>query len=430
MADKEPWDFVREYMGLLHDITDAPSEFQEAAALFLVSTFVGKNFVFLSLPEAPLFNRSTTGGFGGKNLNVWFVLIGKSRVSRKSTVVSRAEEIIDMIDASLKLPIDFTPQALVQVMKRMSDGKITRAGWVNDECSGFFEQLRKTDFMVTADTVMSRMYDGRSYKRTTVGRGEERVDEPYLTILISSTEHLPGLFDVGRIRQGFLNRFIYVPGKRTRNLELRTNLTDDERQHAEGIVEWLRALFTTTQTYVMNMTTEAKNIYNDYEARVDKDIMSGQLGIKEGYRGNLPNFLVRISGLYRISRMTLGDLLEYNRPVVVIEKEDVERAMAYVEEAWVRFEEIISMMRTSASSRMLLTEENKLEMVFRIIKDGENERATRTQVYKQANLISDDLDKVLGTLIRQNRIVMKKVPGVTKPSTYYMVVPPKEGESV
>lgn len=416
------WDLIGEYIGLMENITDAPREFQEAAALFLVSSFIGKNFVFLSLPEAPLFNSGSAGGFGGKNLNLWFILIGKSRVSRKSTVVGRAEEVLDMIDASLKLPMDFTPQALVQVMKRMSDGKITRASWINDECSGFFEQLRKTDFMVTADTVMSRMYDGRSYKRTTVGRGEERVDEPFITVLLSSTEHLPGLFDVGRIRQGFLNRFIFIPAKRTRNLELRTNLNDEERTRAEGIISWLRALYTTTQTYVMNMTTEAKDIYNEYEREIDKDIMSGELGVKEGYRGNLPNFLVRIACIYRVARMSERDLLEYNRPVIVVEKRDVDKAIEYVEEAWTRFEQVISMMRTSASSRMLLTEENKLEMVFRIINDSEDKKATRTQVYRQANLIGPDLDNVIGTLIRQGRVKMRKQPGATKSTTYYEVV--------
>lgn len=73
-------------------ITDAPKKFQEAAAIFLISTMVQRNWIFKSLPDTPIFNGTNTPK--GKLLNVWFVILGKSRITRKTHVISNIESAI------------------------------------------------------------------------------------------------------------------------------------------------------------------------------------------------------------------------------------------------------------------------------------------------------------------------------------------------
>lgn len=413
-------DFIERYVKLMGGITDAPEEYHRACALFLLSTGVGRHFIFRSLPDAGVFSEDL--GLG-KFLNLWFILIGKSRVSRKSTAVSRAEEVVEQINAKLMLPADFTPQALVKVMREKSTGGETKAVWINDEISGFFEQLRKGDYMVTADTLLSRIYDGRSYVRTTIARGEENLINPYLTVILASTEYLPSLFDESRLRQGFLNRFIFIPVGKTKRLELRTTLTKEEGEEAQALLRWLKAVNKreSEPPVLIGMSANAREIYNDYEAKVEDAITRESLGVKEGYYGNLPNFLSRVASLCRVSRMPVQEITTYKRGILVIEEEDMRKALGYVEKVWGWFQDVIRLMKTTAVSRAVMTEENKIEMVYTIIlaHGGETDRST---IYRDAKLLSDDLERVLSTLISQGRVVMDVVRTKTKPRFIYKVV--------
>ena len=52
-------DFVNAYVNLMKRITDAPQGiYQEAAALFLISTAMGRRFQFFSVPETSIFSRN------------------------------------------------------------------------------------------------------------------------------------------------------------------------------------------------------------------------------------------------------------------------------------------------------------------------------------------------------------------------------------
>jgi len=412
--------FIERYVELMEGITDAPKEYQEACALFLLSTMAGRHFIFRSLPDAELFGE---GGSLGKFLNLWFIFIGKSRVSRKSTAISRVEEMVRLIDEKLLLPADFTPQAFVKVMNEKSSGGETKAVWINDEISGFFEQLRKGDYMMTTDTLLSRIYDGRSYKRTTITRGEEPIINPYLTVLLASTEYLPSLFDESRIRQGFLNRFIYIPSRKRKRLQLRTSLTREEEKEAKSLLDWLRAVYGrgTQPPLMLGMSTGARRQYDEYEARVEDDIVRENLGMKEGYYGNLPNLLARLASLHRISRMDEGEIKSYSRPLLIIERGDMEWGINYCDKTWGWFQDVVKLMTTTAVSRSVMTEERKIEMVYNIIL-AEGGEADRSTVYRSANLLSDDLESVLSTLISQGRITQEIVRTATKPRIVYKVV--------
>ena len=425
MTDGE-FDFVTEYVNFMSGITDAPKPFIEASALFLISTFCGRRFVFMSLPEAKVFGSELADTtMSGRLLNLWFILIGKSRVSRKSTVIGKVEEMIEEIDSELLLPADFTPEAVIRVMSQKFRNGETRCVWIHDEVSGFFEQLRKADYMVRTDTLLSRIYDGRSYTRTTIGRGNEQVINPYLTCFLASTEYLPTLFDESRIRQGFLNRFIYVVGQREKRLPLRTALTIEEEKKARMLTAWLKTLNDRDFVTALSFDKDARDLYEDFEARVENDIITRDLDLREGYYGNLPNLVIRLSGVFRISRMDEYTLATYARPILVVEREDIERAIKYTMRAWDWFNQVITMMQTSAISRPVMTEENKLEMIFKIIKRHGGE-VDRTTLYRESKLLSQELEEVINTLINQGRIIREILQTRGRPRIIYKIVDGEE----
>ena len=256
--------------------------------------------------------------------------------------------------------------------------------------------------------------------RNTIGRGTERIVNPYLTVLVASTEYLPTLFDEIRLRQGFLNRFIYVVGRRERRLTLRHALENEEEREATKLYTWLATLYNRREPVFMNFDTDAKAVYDEYEEEIENKIENEDLGIYEGYYGNLPNFLVKLSSLFRVSRMTEMDLQTFNSPILTIEEKDILRAKSYIYKVWNWFEETVKMMRTTGIAKPVLTEENKLEMVYNIIKKhgGKIDRST---LYRESKLLASELEEVLETLISQNRVVKQLIRTSGRPRIEYVI---------
>jgi len=290
---------------LLSKITDAPEEFQEAAALFLLSSVVGRKWMFRSLPETTIFGAESKTS--GKLLNVWFILVGKSRITRKTHGVIKP--ILDIIKGFLNaqhlLTESFTPESLIQQMADKSAifarrNNCTVCYWISDEIAWLFKSLKKKEsYMEMVDALLSKMYDGITYTRSTTGRGIEQIENPYLTILAASTDYLLTLFDESQVRLGFLNRFVFVIGHREQRKPLRTNpLTEDEKKVAAEIMSFLKVLSDKQTVTFMEMTVEAKQIYDLFEEEIEKRIENENLGIKESYYGQLPNLVVRIACLY------------------------------------------------------------------------------------------------------------------------------------
>lgn len=410
----ETQDFVSKYVRLLSGITDAPREFQETAALFLLSTAVGRKWVFRSLPETAIFSDKV--GTTGKLLNLWFIIIGKSRITRKSSgVMSHVEEIIKKVFGERVLISEaFTPESLIKEMSEKSVHSATRIRetpccWISDEIAWFFQHLRKREsYMSTAAAFLSKIYDGRTYSRSTTGRGKEIVWNPYLTCLLASTDYLPTLFNELHLRLGFLNRFIYVIAERSDRKPLRTEpLTEKEKEEAVEIEDFLRASAEKTTVTTLKMTTEAKQVYDSYEEQIETQIASGDLSIKEGYCGQLPNLVVRLSCLYRIGRVAPQEIRSQTNPFLIVEKHDVERAIDYTSKAWTWFEKVIEIKRESRqaeNTKGFLTRTGR-QIVIERLKEGPAKREELRLLVAKAGIDHSLLDnQILPSLIRDKTI--------------------------
>ena len=374
----EKFDFVGKYVRFLSGITDAPREFQESAALFLISTAVGRKWLFRSVPDTSIFGEVPKDT--GKLLNLWFILIGKSRITRKTSgVVKHVIDISEMVfGRQVMLTEAFTPESLI---KQMSEKFVPSARpsfeivscWISDEIAWFYQHLKKRDsYMASADAFLSKIHNGSTYSRGTIGRGKETVWTPYLTCLLASTDYLPTLFDELQIRLGFMNRFIYVVGERKERKPLRTEpLTEEEKREAREIERFLKALAGKTSVTILKMTSEAKQLYDSFEEEIENLIETEGLGIKEGYYGNLPNLAVRLASLHRISRMTPEEIRTYSNPILTVEKQDVEKAIDYAWKVWDWFEKVIEIMLTKPTLRTRKLLDQAKESILNLLADKE-----------------------------------------------------------
>lgn len=385
----------------------------------MISTTVQRNWIFKSLPDTPIFNGVNSPK--GKLLNVWFVILGKSRITRKTHVLSNIESAIKKTQgAAHLLSEDHTPEALIHEMAQKSSKfektskqktHDTPVVWLCDEVAGLFQKLNKKEsYMASIEALLSKIYDGRTFSRTTRASGVDLIQNPYLTVFLASTNYLPTLFQEAQVRFGFLNRFVFVKAKRKNRKALRTTpLNPDEIKLKTEIEHYLKALHERKTPVYLEMTPEAKNLYDVYENIVEDKIQKGHLGVREGYMGQLPNLAVRLACLYRISRLSIQEIQDPDLDTLIVEKSDVEKAIDYAGRAWRWFEEVIEIMQTAQTLKLTKVDYAKLAVID-FLEDQKThhwreiaEYVDKTVGVKQANCY-----KALDALVAEGKIVKFK----------------------
>ncbi|HEX6560778.1 MAG TPA: hypothetical protein VF016_02000 [Nitrososphaera sp.] len=182
----------------------------------------------------------------------------------------------------------------------------------------------------------------------------------------------------------------------------------------------LDALTKRTDTVSLMMHVDAKLLYDAYEAEVEDKIEKEELGVKEGYYGNLPNFVVRLSCIHRIARLTASEIRAYYDATLGVDKEDVVWAIEYVKKRLATFEEVITMMSAPRHASMNSIEE-PLERIFRFIAEAKTNGISRSELSKKSKLDTKTLDALVDILLTQERIEGEPHHTSGRPSMLYKV---------
>jgi len=342
----------------LPGLTDAPRRFIESTALFLVSTFMRRNFAMASLAKSQFFVKTKNYTKDNNNgikfndfFNLWFIILGKSRVGRKSVTMAFMQQIIEQVFPELEISYTFTPQALIKNLAEekwveKKDGSIeTPFTWIQDECTIFFDQLKKADFMASTDGLLSKFYDGKTFTDSTISRGTKKVTNPYCTSFLASTPILPKAFTEKLLMQGLLNRFCFIVEE---NIEFRDEriggtFTDKEEEERVIITDWFDTLNSLVLPTVVQFKPEARKLYSQFTRRIEKIINDKSLGLREPYFGNLPNLLKRLSGVYQIAELSDEELLNLDNEIEITENSML-WALDYLEYLWQGFEKVLDLM--------------------------------------------------------------------------------------
>lgn len=166
--------FIGPYRQYIAKITDAAHEYAEAGALALISA--------VALGRREL-NRGS-----GIQPNLYMLLMANSSNDRKSTIVDTVAELMRDIDEFRLGPNDFTPEALLHVMKvPVADKKGNIPPARNKmilTISEFGMVLAQTkNYAATMGATLCAVYDGTSFERVRVGAGGSlRIRDPRLTL--------------------------------------------------------------------------------------------------------------------------------------------------------------------------------------------------------------------------------------------------------
>ncbi|MHA1167248.1 MAG: DUF3987 domain-containing protein [Candidatus Hodarchaeales archaeon] len=210
--DDEPdINFVREFMNYCELVVDCPKQYHYTAALAILSSIIGRRVGLKHVVSHPIYP------------NLWFLLLGRSGISRKTTIMKFARDFIPHVDNKenysthggtiYKLPDSWTIEALFEIAKEHDKGKKNYTYyWERDEFASWLAKGKKEANTSTKDDLRS-IYDNGTLSKGTRTHGIESTKGFVLTILAGST---PG--EVGRhlslsqeIENGLLSRFCMVP---------------------------------------------------------------------------------------------------------------------------------------------------------------------------------------------------------------------------
>jgi hypothetical protein len=439
-------DFVTYYIESMDILTDAHKDYKEACALYLLSTFMGHKFTLIQ--------------WTNRKLNFWFMLIGRSRLARKNTVMIVAREIIDRIspivtttwgtkknpktvETKIRIPYTFTKASYIEQMNLREENKKAYATWVHTEVSGWFEEL-VLKYNRGLVELISDVYDGHSYESSTKGGGVVKIAEPFFTMLVGSTPDLPQQFKKQYVKQGFLNRFLFVTDKLDER-ELRPDMAEKIPQdRMDTIAYYLTILSNFSEGFKVGFVTGSKphKKFLEFSKKIMRMLTTDKNldQMYASYLGYLPTLIEQLACVYAISSLDFEDLRAYRAltpdlmskspdliKAIHISEEDLNRATNFMQRRYKDFQEIIQLSRMKEWDKATPSEESTLLTVYKAIEKtaGADDWSMHSQALKYSKLLIDPFKKVIETLKTTNCIDRKAEKNAKgRMVNYYKVLTP------
>ncbi len=198
--------FIDKYVEWASRKTDAANQYQIASAFTVLSSVFSDSGH--AIPK-----------YGKMGLNLWFMILGETTRSRKSTsrqlMLRMVREYEKFAGYQIDVGSDVTAEGLV---KLLSNRDKQTSLFHRDEVQGMFKDFINKTYMATAAERFTELYDGhvpvvvRSTGGGTPGKGmqSERAETNFIMYLMGITSKTADVLTTEYFRSGFLARFIYV----------------------------------------------------------------------------------------------------------------------------------------------------------------------------------------------------------------------------
>jgi hypothetical protein len=205
--------FVDDYMAWATSKTDAAPQYHVASAFTILSSAFSD--IGYAIPR-----------YGKMGLNLWFMVLGETTLTRKSTsrnlMLRMIREFEKYSGYQIDIGSDATPEGVTAILAER-DGKTSLLH--RDEVQGMFKDFINKTYMASAAERFTELYDGQVPVVIRSGKGKsqtERATTNFIMYLMGITSKVADVLTTEYFRSGFLARFIYVTAdtpERTKNSE-------------------------------------------------------------------------------------------------------------------------------------------------------------------------------------------------------------------
>jgi hypothetical protein len=375
----------------LSESTDSPSIFNLSACYWLASTLLGR--------YARLVTAYATKGIAP---NLWVMLIGPSRISRKTTVTRLVRDIVEELEPELLTAESFTPEALYELFSNLQDG--ASIAWIRDEFNMFFIMLKKK-YMYGVREILNLLYMGLSERRKLRDK-EFRIPRLYVTILgnLPSPPHIY-ITDID-FYSGFMNRFLLVYAKEREKRYPLVHISETAKRLRDELLEGYSQavkVYDGLGVVPVSPTTEAMKLLDEYDYHVEQELIAiereNPTTLWKLYLAETPQFLLKMSILRRVTRPP------YPTAILTVEREDVERAKEDLEKFLEVAKLVVEDVETGATPAPVVTQEKAIARVYYLIQSRKHQGISKSELLQKTLINARELNEILITLAEQEKIV-------------------------
>lgn len=396
--------FVEDYIDWAKSLGDAAEQYHQAGALIILSTLLSGS---VRLPTS----------FGTMKPNLWFMILADTTLTRKSTAMDIAMDLIEEVDSSAILATDGSVEGLMGSLA-------TRPGqpsvFLRDEFSGLLEAITKKDYYAGMAETLTKLYDGKLQKRV-LKKEVIEVKDPTLILFAGGIKNkVCGLLTHEHVSSGFVPRFVFITAEsdveRVQPLgpptlrdttgrdsilstmrDLKARFFNEPRlmRTAEG-----RLVYEQPQSYNAELTPQAWQRYNDLERKMMQiALKSQQADILTPTYDRLCKSALKVSVLIAASRSDAGD------GTVIVTVDDLLVAIKYVEE-WTGYtNEVINNVGVTQSEREFE------KILLAVVRDP---GISRSKIMQRYHLTARNADYIFATLEQRGQIDRQKQGGTER----------------
>lgn len=196
LMDDLPETFIDRYRNWGTNVTDAPKQYHTLNAVVILSTLL-----------CPYISLKTS--FGEIRPNIWSMILSGTTITRKSTSMDMATEILRDSGIDFLMGTDGSPEGLLGELQDR-DGLVSL--FHRDEVTGWIESLKR-DYMSGLLESFTRLYDCKPEVRV-LRSGKLEIKKPRLVLLTGGIKtRMQEIITMDHIRSGFIPRFIMVSGQ-------------------------------------------------------------------------------------------------------------------------------------------------------------------------------------------------------------------------
>lgn len=230
--------FIDHYVRWAKSKTDGATSYQAASA------FTALSAVFSDWGYA-------VPRYGKMGLNLWFMVLGETTLTRKSTSRQLMLRLIRSYEKfggyQIDIGSDATPEGVTAILAER-DKKTSLLH--RDEVQGMFKDFMNKTYMASAAERFTELYDGQVpvvIRSSKDKRQSERAETNFIMYLMGITSKVADVLTTEYFRSGFLARFIYVTAdapERSRELEDIQQADEYEVAVKDGVLDdMVRGLF-------------------------------------------------------------------------------------------------------------------------------------------------------------------------------------------
>jgi hypothetical protein len=387
-AAEEYRTIVDEYIDWAKGVGDAAPQYHQAGAFILLSSLIAGP---VKLPTS----------FGVIVPNLWFMIMADTTLTRKSTAMDLAMDLLVEIDSEAIMATDGSIEGLLTTLQ-FRPGRPSI--FLRDEFSGLLESMTKKDYYAGMAETFTKLYDGKFQKRV-LRREVIELRDPVLILFAGGIrDRILQLLQYEHVSSGFIPRFIFITAEsdvtRLRPLGPPSDHTLSGRDDLIAKFTDLYNHYSAPQLITVNgkqlpapaewhasLTDEAWALYNHYETKMMQDALQGE------HPELLTPMFDRLSKSGLKAAVLLACLRQEER--LVVSELDIIKAFSYVEQWRMTAVEILNNLGRTASER-------HLQQVMRAIQKQPG--LLRSKLMQQYHLSARDTEAILMTLEQRGSI--------------------------